>query len=130
MVPSLYPSDVLHVERCSLSQISPGEIALCKHEGRFFAHRAVEKFSAGIRPQLRTRGDALDACDPARSESEVLGRVILVERGERRFAPPRLGAVRSLLAALVRRSDWAGRAILAAHGRLGIVVRQALAEIR
>jgi hypothetical protein len=59
----------------------------------------------------------LTSCDPPVSESDVLGRVTQVERNGRRLPPPRLGPVRSLVAEVVRRSQWAARALIAAGRR-------------
>jgi signal peptidase len=118
MLPSLFPGDLLTFRRCAPSEIVVGDIVLFLREGRCFVHRVAERMAVGGASRLRTRGDALPACDPPLGEAEVLGRLSLVERKGRRLPPPQLGPVRSLLAGLVRRSLWAARALVAAHNRL------------
>ena len=118
MLPSLFPGDLLTFRRCARSEIVVGDIVLFLREGRCFVHRVAERMAVGGDSRLRTRGDALTACDPPVGENEVLGRLSRVERKGRRLPPPRLGPVRSLLAGLVRRSPWAARALVAAHNRL------------
>ena len=117
MLPSLYPGDVLTIRGCDPREIVAGDIVFFRQEGRCFAHRVAERMTAGAAWRLRTRGDALPSCDPPVSETDVLGRVTLVERNGRRLPPPRLGPVRSLLAGVVRHSQWAARALLAARRR-------------
>ena len=117
MLPSLFPGDVLTIRRCDPREIVAGDIVFFLREGRCFAHRVAERMTGASACRLRTRGDALADCDPPVSESEVLGRVTHVERNGRRLPPPRLGPVRSLVAGVVRRSNWAARALVAAQSR-------------
>jgi signal peptidase I len=117
MLPSLFPGDVLTIRRCDPREIVAGDIVFFRREGRCFAHRVAERMTGGTACRMRTRGDALTDCDPPVSESEVLGRVTHVERNGRRLPPPRLGPVRSLLAGVVRRSNWAARALVAARNK-------------
>ncbi len=117
MLPSLFPGDVLTIRHCDPREIVAGDIVFFRREGRCYAHRVAERMSNGAACRLRTRGDALTSCDPPVSESEVLGRVTQIERKGRRLPPPRLGPVRSLLAEVVRRSNWAARALIAARRR-------------
>jgi signal peptidase I len=118
MLPSLFPGDLLTFRRCAPSEIVVGDIVLFLREDRCFVHRVAERMAVGGDSRLRTRGDALAACDPPVGENEVLGRLARVERRGRRLPPPRLGPVRSLLASLVRYAPWAARALVAAHNRL------------
>jgi len=118
MLPSLYPGDLLTFRRCAPEEIVVGDIVLFVREGRCFVHRVAERMAGGTTSRLRTRGDALPAFDAPLVETEILGRLATVERKGRRLPPPRLGPVRSLVAELVRRSEWAARALLAAQKRL------------
>jgi signal peptidase len=117
MLPSLFPGDVLTFRRCAPAEIVVGDIVLFLREGRCFVHRVAERMAVDGDSRLRTRGDALSACDPPVGETEVLGRLSVIERKGRRLPPPRLGPVRSLLAGLVRHSPWAARALVAAQRR-------------
>jgi signal peptidase len=117
MLPSLFPGDVLTFRRCTPAEIVVGDIVLFLRDDRCFVHRVAERMAVGGDSRIRTRGDALPACDPPLGETEVLGRLALVERKGWRLQPPRLGPVRSLLAGVVRHSPWAARALVAAQQR-------------
>jgi signal peptidase I len=81
MVPSIFPGDLVSVQRSSVSEISRGEIVLYSREGRFFAHRVVACTNGPDQPLLITRGDRLDHNDPPVCSAELLGRVTSVQRG-------------------------------------------------
>jgi len=117
MLPSLFPGDVLTFRQCSPSEIVVGDIVLFLREGRCFIHRVAERKAVGGDSRILTRGDALPACDAPVGETEVLGRLMAVERKGWRLPPPRLGPVRSLVAGVVRHSPWAARALVAAQQR-------------
>ena len=117
MLPSLFPGDLLTFRPCAPEEIVVGDIVLFLREGRCFVHRVAERMAGNAAARLRTRGDALPACDAPLVETEVLGRLATVERKGRRLPPPRLGPVRSLLAGVVRHSPWAARALVAAQKR-------------
>jgi signal peptidase I len=117
MLPSLFPGDVLTFRRCSPAEIVVGDIVLFLREGRCFIHRVAERMAVGGDSRILTRGDALPVCDAPVGETEVLGRLSVVERKGWRLPPPRLGPVRSLVAGLVRHSPLAARALVAAQQR-------------
>src|SRR5271154_6848927 len=117
MLPSLFPGDLLTFRRCAPAELVVGDIVIFLREGRCFVHRVAERMTVGGDFRIRTRGDALPSCDPPVGETEVLGRLSLVERKGWRLQPPRLGPVRSLLAGVVRHSPLAARALVAAQQR-------------
>jgi len=117
MLPSLFPGDLLTFRRCTPAEIVVGDIVVFLREGRCFVHRVAERMAVGGDTRIRTRGDALPACDTPLAETEVLGRLAQVERKGWRLPPPRLGPVRTLLAGVVRHSPWAARALVAAQQR-------------
>ena len=88
MVPSILPGDLISIQRAAMSEISRGEIVLYAREGRMFVHRVVsctgnpkQPFAAQGESLLITRGDRLRQNDPPVSSSELLGKVISIERG-------------------------------------------------
>jgi Peptidase S24-like len=85
MVPTIYPGDILVVERNPLARLRPGHIVLALRGGRFFAHRVARLTAVGGPPRVITRGDALREDDPAFLHNEILGRVMSVVRGDRRI---------------------------------------------
>jgi len=84
MLSAIWPGDVLEVHRWNAAQISPGEVVLFARDGRFFAHRVVEKLGQRERTLLVTRGDRLRTPDPPVSPEELLGRVTAVMHAGRR----------------------------------------------
>ncbi len=88
MLPSLWPGDVVAVERPSDIRFSAGDIALALHESGFRLHRLV-----AVGEQCVTRGDALPQDDPPVDFNDLLGRVVSVERNGCSFMPPRITLV-------------------------------------
>jgi hypothetical protein len=85
MVPTIFPGDILFVERDPLARLRPGHVVLASRGGRFFAHRVVRLTALGGSPRVITRGDALPGDDPAYFREEVLGRVTAVLRGRKQI---------------------------------------------
>jgi signal peptidase I len=108
MVPSLLPGDLISIERANLCEILPGEIVLFSQSGRLFVHRVVSHSRNLDTACLITRGDRLCHNDPPVFSSELLGRVVSVERGNqqvRSIAPP--SGWRRVTSRLLRTSDRA-----------------------
>jgi len=89
MVPSILPGDLVSIHRASLHDISPGEVVLFSRNGRLFVHRVVGRkgLATAGRPEescLITRGDRLRQDDPPVSSTELLGRVVSIERDNRK----------------------------------------------
>lgn len=76
MLPSIWPGDVLCIERRSGDEIVPGDIVVVARDGRFFIHRLIEKHESG----WVTRGDSLPQNDPPVEEVQVLGKVSVIQR--------------------------------------------------
>lgn len=108
MLPSLWPGDNLTIERADPAQARIGEVVAYLREDRLFVHRVSEHVAG----HLVTRGDALRSPDPPVAYGNVIGRVVLVERGGRPVVPgePRLQA--RLASAVVSRSTLATRLLL------------------
>jgi signal peptidase I len=109
MVPSILPGDLVSIQRASLNEIFPGEVVLYLRKGRLFVHRAVDRKAAATAENLGescliTRGDRLRHDDPPVSSSELLGRVVCIERGNRKVALPAL-ASNQPIARLLQSSD-------------------------
>jgi signal peptidase len=108
MMPAVRPGDLLSIGRVNLRDTSPGEIVLFARGGRLFAHRIVGRGGGSPDPHLVTRGDALLDDDPPVVQSELLGRVISIERGRSRVRPrPWRDGPNRVLGHLLRSSDRA-----------------------
>jgi signal peptidase I len=88
MVPSILPGDLVLIQKASLNEISQGEIVLFLRDGRLFVHRVISPAGAatsdGSADQfLVTRGDRQRQDDGPVSSSELLGRVVSLERDNR-----------------------------------------------
>lgn len=109
MVPSVQPGDVVLIQRAMLEEILPGEIAVFLRMGRLFVHRVADRkvtSNAGGDKELFliTRGDRQRDNDSPVSSSELVGRVVSIEREHRniKVAPNR--AIR-LTARMLQSSD-------------------------
>jgi signal peptidase I len=90
MVPSVLPGDLVLVHRANMEEISTSEIVLFLQMGRLFVHRVVDrKIMAAADGHeesfLITRGDRQRDHDAPVSSSELLGRVVSIERDHRKI---------------------------------------------
>ena len=109
MAPAILPGDLVSIERASLNEISTGDVVLFQQRGRFFVHRVVDckrAAAAGTHEEacLITRGDRLRNDDPPVNSSELLGRVVSLERNHRKVEIPGRDSNR-WIARLLRASD-------------------------
>jgi hypothetical protein len=89
MLPSLYPGDIVTVRQASLSEMRPGDVVLYIRDGRLFLHRNLKFVQTTSGSALVTRGDSMPHVDAPVSSSELLGRVVKVERrGKPQPLPP------------------------------------------
>jgi Peptidase S24-like len=106
MLPSVWPGDLLTIQSAAHDEVARGEIVLVLRNGRFFAHRLVERRRDQECILWITRGDAMRQNDPPASASEVLGRVVLIRRGCRSFVPSRrIPLLRSAFARMLCHSN-------------------------
>jgi len=112
MIPAVWPGDTLVVERIS-DQVCVGDIVVVARDGRLCGHRVVAIEGDPGNPQWTTQGDALPVPDRPVRGSELLGRVAyLIRAGQRVVVPANLSVVERLIARVVRRSVFAGRALV------------------
>ncbi len=140
MIPAVWPGDVLVVERRAVEKIQRGEIAVAERAGRLVAHRVVSApasvgqkpaatnvgrpsvalgfspASSAVIPPVLTRGDSQQATDEPLHADELLGTVVLIERGRAAREPQRrLNPAARLLAAMAQRSTTAARVLVRLH---------------
>jgi signal peptidase I len=125
MHPFIRNGDLLVVEPAGGSAVRLGEVAFYRTEnGGIAAHRVVGKRGRGGREFLATKGDAVRGTSHAVASSEVLGRVVAIEREgtEVRLDGGRARAVALVYVASSRFADWVC-AVLSAMSRVmrGIV---------
>ena len=100
MLPSVWPGDLLVIHRASLAELDLGDLALYASNEGFVIHRVVGKTA----DCMITRGDSFDWHDEPVSRERVLGKVVTVERGGFRLAPPPgTGSAHRILRFLIRR---------------------------
>jgi signal peptidase I len=109
MAPSILPGDLVSIHRAALNEISPGEVVLFLRKGRLFVHRVVGRkvlatADGSGESCLITRGDRLRQIDPPVSSAEFLGRVVSIERDNRRVDLPAVGS-HHLITTLLQASD-------------------------
>jgi hypothetical protein len=104
MLPSVWPGDLLTIERTAQEEVVPGDILLILRDNRFTIHRLIEKQQ--VPGLLTTKGDAVPQNDPPIPTSELLGRVVGIRHGRRSFVPSRrVSPLHSLLARMLCRWD-------------------------
>ena len=84
MLPIVWPGDLLTIEFAAPNQLIPGDILLLLRNGRFFIHRLVERRKIQNSLYWITRGDAMPHNDPPAAASDLLGRVVRIDRGDDR----------------------------------------------
>ncbi len=116
MIPSIWPGDIVTVERQETAPYLEGDIVLRKRDGLLCIHRVVGERFQDSRAVLITRGDSNSYDDSPLPASDVLGKVVSIQRGHLRLAPcPRLTSWERLLAALGRRSHFCTRVLVRLH---------------
>jgi len=82
MLPTIWPGDLLTIESVPFDQIEPGDVILFERDERFFIHRVMRKCGGGesARPSLVTRGDSMPGPDSPVWPTELLGRIISLQR--------------------------------------------------
>lgn len=83
MLPSVWPGDILTVQRRRPNDIQTGEVVLCYRNQGFVAHRLVDKRGA----QFITRGDSMPQPDPPFAADDILGPVTGILRKGRAVDP-------------------------------------------
>jgi signal peptidase I len=80
MIPTLWPGDLVRIEKRAFESLNPGEIVFFLRDGRLFLHRLVASGETSRERSLTTRGDAMAADDPAVPENCFLGVATAVRR--------------------------------------------------
>jgi signal peptidase I len=97
MFPWIRSGDYVFVRRCAFESVSAGDVILYERDRRLFVHRvlrrAVESRIGNGRKLLITKGDSLDGKDAPLTESEFLGRVTRIHRGQQHLDLESLGRV-------------------------------------
>ena len=115
MVPSIWPGDIVAVER-NCDPIEMGTIILAVRDDRLFVHRVVAIPESAGSVRIVTRGDALDASDPAIGRNQVLGRICGIYRQGRKIIPGReLGVLAWLVARTFSRFAFLRSLLLRLH---------------
>jgi Peptidase S24-like len=116
MLPSVWPGDLLFIERRGMGEIAAGEIVLFARGGKLVAHRVLRKMVVGDETHAITRGDSLLSADNPVSPAELLGSVRYVIRaGERVALEKELGYSARVTAEVVRRFAWIARILAFVH---------------
>jgi len=120
MLPSVWPGDVLLIERCDFGEVFPGDIVLYAREGKLFAHRVIGAATDREERRFVTQGDALPTQDSPISAEEFLGRVSQIVRAGKCDEPASaLSFPNRLVANVARYSTIAARLLVHLHVTLG-----------
>lgn len=121
MWPLVRDGDILDVRPVGDTAIDVDDIVLYRSSGHgIVVHRVVGVRRLGREAILLIKGDSVKTADPQVEESQILGRVVGIERRGRRIAPaPRLWRLRSSLHRRLLPLRRPAYAVL--HGALGRV---------
>ena len=101
MLPSVWPGDLLTIHSAGFDDVAAGDIVLVVRDHCFFIHRLIEKRQSQGLLWCITKGDAIPHNDPPAPASELLGKVLRIERKHRGMVPARKVAPLSKIVALV-----------------------------
>ncbi len=111
MLPSIWPGDVLCVRRFEPELAMPGEVILCRREGRLVAHRVMQRVVRQDGVHWVLRGDSVSGNDTPIVAENLLGTVVAIERGSRRL-PLRRPFAGRFASWVLCRSDFVTRVAL------------------
>lgn len=123
MLPTLWPGDLVRIERKSMTQLALGDIILHELDARLFLHR-LERMSTGrTLVHFTTRGDAMPQPDPSFSAGRLLGVLAGVRRNDTWVSlPRRMSAGARIVAKLARKSPLFTQLLLLTNTRHGVDV--------
>jgi signal peptidase I len=105
MLPSIWPGDLLTIEKRNTSDLSVGDIVLISQPDRFVIHRVVRIDRTHNTLRFVTKGDSVPQPDRPVNEKELLGTVMLIQREHGAFLPsPRRSLLNHLMAMVMGRS--------------------------
>jgi signal peptidase I len=116
MVPAIHPGDVLCIQPVNPNEVSLGDIVVYAREHVLVVHRIVRASADAIEPHVVTRGDRMLRDDAPIHAGELLGRVVSIERKNRRVNVYAFSnGVGQALCLVLRRSERATRLFLRAN---------------
>jgi hypothetical protein len=116
MLPSVWPGDILFIERCGMGKIAARDIILFARQGKLVAHRVLYKTAVGDKPHAITQGDGLLSPDDPVSPTELLGSVRHILRAGEYVQPDGdLSFYARAATKLIRRFPWVARLMAFMH---------------
>jgi signal peptidase I len=83
MLPTIRDGDLITIAPVAPNEIVAGDVLLCRHGDRLFAHRLVAVTRQGPERMLELRGDCNTDADAIVSERAIVAKVIDVSRNGR-----------------------------------------------
>jgi signal peptidase I len=83
MCPLISQGDFIRIERCAPEVLRMGDIITFKRAGTYYTHRLLRTVKRGSVARLMTKGDNEVNVDPPVSPDQVLGRVAVIQGGNR-----------------------------------------------
>jgi hypothetical protein len=116
MLPSVWPGDILFLDRRDMSAIAEGDIVLFARQGKLVAHRVLCRAFVDDQPHAITRGDSMLSPDDPVSPAELLGSVRYILRAGEYVKPGEdLSFLACATSKLVQRSAWVARFLAFLH---------------
>jgi len=83
MLPSLQPGDILSVEGKAAGGVNSGDIVVLTDNYQWLVHRVLRLYQDHSCWKILTKGDNRLTPDPVWVSPEAVGKVIMIQRGER-----------------------------------------------
>lgn len=84
MEPAIRDGDLITVARVSVDEVKRGDVVFYASGRRTIAHRVVEiRRDGAATPTFIVRGDAREECDAPVVATQIIGKVVAVERAKR-----------------------------------------------
>jgi signal peptidase I len=116
MVPAIHPGDLLSIQPIDPKEVTLGDVVVYAREQVLVVHRVVRTSAGSSEPYLVTRGDRSLRDDAPIHAGELLGRVVSIERKNRRVnVCPFSNKAGQALCAVLRRSERATNLFLRAN---------------
>jgi len=85
MCPLIRQGDSIRIERCAPEVLGIGDIITFKRGGTYYTHRLLRTVTRDSVTRLMTKGDNEVNVDPPVSPAQILGRVVVIQGGNRTF---------------------------------------------
>jgi signal peptidase I len=112
MLPTIWPRDMVSISKIEYGDIAAGDIIAIARADKILIHRVIGKRHGWV-----TRGDSASQADSPINATELLGKVISIQRGSRKIVPRRASTLQRISGWFLCNSDHIRNLALTWHAR-------------